>query len=268
MERKIRLQRFLSEAGLGSRRSCEDLIRAGRVEVNGDVASLGAKVDPKKDCIKVDGERVKLPRQRVYLAMYKPRGVLVSSRDPKGRPIALRLLPPLPVRVHPVGRLDFNSEGLLIFTNDGELTRALTHPSSQVERVYEVKIQGDVHPSVPERLVKGVTLEDGPARASACVFLRKARTNVWLRVTMTEGRYREVRRMFAALGLNVLKLKRVRFGPVSLQRMRPGDVRLLTSTEVERIRRYIESRNGCSRPPPAGRKPRSKGQHPCSDGRE
>lgn len=248
----IRLQRFLAEAGVASRRKAEALIREGRVEVNGVVAGIGAVVDPDRDRIRVDGETVHRPATRLYLVMNKPRGVLCAASDSRGRPTVYALLPPLPARVHSVGRLDFQSEGVLLFTNDGDLSRALAHPSSQVPRVYHVKAQGRVPEAALTRLKRGVTLRDGPARCASCRVLRRSRPrpepgrdrttpggNTWVEVTLTEGRHREVRRLFEALRLTVLKLRRVRFGPVSLGDLKPGQVRPLTRREVEALRACV-----------------------------
>ncbi|MBM4394972.1 MAG: rRNA pseudouridine synthase [Deltaproteobacteria bacterium] len=235
---RIRVQRFLAEAGFGSRRACEDLVRQGRVTVAGKPAGLGATVEPGAERVMVDGETARLPKTRLYLAMHKPKGTITTAADTKGRTTVFSLLPDLPVRVHAVGRLDFNSEGLLLLTNDGLLTDALAHPSAAVEREYEVKVQGDFPEWAFARVLKGVRLEDGPARAARCerIDREEAERNTWLRVVMTEGRYREVRRMLKQIGFNVLKLKRVRFGPIRLGRIPPGAVRELKAEEVEALR--------------------------------
>ncbi len=251
----VRLQRLLAEAGIASRRKAEALIREGRVEVNGQVAEIGAVVDPDRDHVRVDGESVHRPGVRLHLVMNKPRGVICAASDPRGRPTVTSLLPALPARVHSVGRLDFQSEGVLIFTNDGDLARTLAHPSSGVERVYHVKVQGRVSEAALSRLRRGVRLEDGPARCTACKVLRRSRprpepgrvhrspgSNTWVEVTLTEGRNREVRRMFEALRLTVLKLRRVRFGPVTLGDLKPGQCRPLTEREVAALRASVSTR--------------------------
>ncbi len=236
----IRLQKYLSDAGIASRREAEARIAEGRVTVNGRPAFLGQSIDPERDRVALDGETVRPPRKRVYLLLHKPRGTMSTTSDPKGRPTVYALLPPLDVKVHSAGRLDFQTEGLLIFSNDGDFTRRLTHPSAGVERVYEVKVQGRLPDWVPARLLNGVTLDDGRARVARIERLRMAQTNEWLEVVLTEGRYREVRRIFQAVGCNVLKLKRVRFGTVSLGRLPIGATRELTEAEVEALR---EGRN-------------------------
>lgn len=251
----VRLQRFLAEAGIASRRKAEALIREGRVEVNGEVAGIGAVVDPDRDRVRVDGETVRRPGVRLYLVMNKPRGVVCTASDPRGRRTVFALLPPLPARVHSVGRLDVQSEGVLIFTNDGDLSRAIAHPSSGVPRVYHVKVQGRVSEAVLSRLRHGVQLDDGPARCPACKVLRRSRLrpepgrprpgpggNTWVEVTLAEGRYREVRRMLEALRLTVLKLRRVRFGPISLGDLEPGRCRPLTEREVAALKACVIAR--------------------------
>lgn len=232
----IRLQKYLADSGVASRRQAEAFITEGRVRVNNKAAFLGQSVDPDTDRVTFDGDVVRPARVRLYLAMNKPRETLSSSSDARGRRTVFQLLPELPVRMHTIGRLDFQSEGLLLFTNDGDMTRGLTRPGSLVQRVYEVKIQGKVPDWAILRVTKGVRLDDGMAKAAVCERLRVARTNEWLTVILTEGRYREVRRMFSTLGFNVLKLKRVRFGPINLGKLPLGAVRELSKAEVDAMR--------------------------------
>lgn len=232
----IRLNKFIADAGLASRRHAEQMILEGRVTVNGRTATIGESVDPERDRIMIDGTGIKKMPARLYLVMNKPREVLCTAADADGRRTVYDLLPDLPSRVHSVGRLDFMSEGLLIFTNDGDLTRLLTHPSGGMEREYEVKLQGPVRDWVLGRLVSGVMLKDGMAKALRVNRLRMARTNEWLSITLAEGRYREVRRMFEEVGYNVLKLRRVRFGPIQLGDLPIGRVRELTPSEIDALK--------------------------------
>lgn len=262
-----RLQRFLAEAGVASRRKAERIIAEGRVDVNGCVATLGQSVDPEKDRVMVDGVGIRRSRTKVFVAMNKPRGVLCTADDPQGRPTVYGLLPSLPAPVHSVGRLDFNSEGLLLFTSDGDLTRALTRPRSGVLRIYEVKIQGKVPDWAVKKLLRGVKLGNRPARFKECRHLRATETNNWLEVVLDEGRNREIRRMFDEVGLNVLKLKRVAFGPIQLGRLKTAAIRTLTEDEVQALRTCTEGQSGCSPLPPAGRKARSGGPPRSTDGR-
>ena len=263
----MRLQRYLAEAGVASRRKAEKIISEGRVDVNGCVATLGQSLDPERDRVMVDGVGIRRARTKVYTAMNKPRGVLCTADDPKGRPTVYGLLPKLPAPVHSVGRLDFNNEGLLLFTSDGDLTRALTRSSSGVLRIYEVKIQGKIPDWAMKKLLRGVPLGKRPARFKECRHLRSTETNNWLEVILDEGRNREIRRMFDAVGLNVLKLKRVAFGPIRLGRMKPGSVKTLSEEEVQALRTCTEGQNGCSPPPPSKRRARSGGPPRSSAGR-
>lgn len=226
-----RLQKVLARAGFGSRRACEELIARGRVTVNGRVARLGDKVDPSRDVVEVDGSRVNLDPNVRYFALHKPAGVVTTLRDPRGRPDLRGLLPPGP-RVYPVGRLDRDSEGLLLLTNDGELANRLMHPRYGVEKEYLVSVRGRPRPAHVARLLRGVELEDGPARAAMARIVATRPDRGQLRVVMTEGRKREVRRMLAALGLPVERLVRVRIGPVRLHGLPPGAWRELTTEEV------------------------------------
>ena len=226
----VRIQKFISDAGVAARRKAEELV--AEVTVNGETATIGQIIDPSNDRVMVDGTGIRKMPKRIYLMMNKPREVLCTAADARGRRTVFDLLPELPAKVHSVGRLDFMSEGLLLFTNDGDLTRKLTHPSGGLERVYEVKLQGPVRDWVLGKLVSGVQLDDGFAKAVRVSRLRMAQTNEWLSVTLAEGRYREVRRMMEAVGYNVLKLRRVRFGPVELGDLKIGGFRYLTDEEV------------------------------------
>jgi 23S rRNA pseudouridine2605 synthase len=232
----VRLQKLLARAGLASRRGAEDLIRAGRVRVNGNVVTvLGTTVDPAHDDVQVDGRRVRVA-EPVWIALYKPAGHVTTRRDPQGRPTVYDLLPPRLRRLFHVGRLDVASEGLLLLTNDGDAANRLLHPRYEVERVYEVEVAGSVDTTARSRLLQGVPLGDGIARAIDVRRLTPvARGRDRLRITLTEGRNREVRRMFAALGYDVRRLRRVRYGPVRLARLAPGTWRPLTARERQAL---------------------------------
>jgi pseudouridine synthase len=231
-----RLQKILARAGIASRRAAEELIRTGRVTVNGvTVTELGTRADPARDEIRVDGER--LPkRPPVYVVLYKPVGVVTTREDPQGRPTVRELLPPDLQHLFPVGRLDFRSAGLLLLTNDGDLAARLLHPRAQIPRVYRVKVDGRPSQRALGRLRRGVRLEDGVTGPAEVEIEELRPGKTWLRITLREGRRREVRRMCEAVGHPVDKLLRVRFGPLELGRLRPGQWRLLSPLEVERLR--------------------------------
>ena len=229
-----RLQRALARAGFGSRRACEDLIRAGRVTVNGREATLGDKVDPARDQVAVDRVRVSVDPALRYLALHKPAGVTTTARDPHATVDLTGLVPQGP-RVFPVGRLDRDTEGLLLLTNDGELANRLMHPRYGVEKEYLAEVDGGPTERQISRLLRGVDLEDGPAKALSARAVARAGGHAAVRLVMGEGRKREVRRMLAAVGLPVRRLVRVRVGPVRLGRLRAGEVRELTPEEVRAL---------------------------------
>jgi 23S rRNA pseudouridine2605 synthase len=233
-----RLQKVLAHAGVASRRAAERLIRDGRVTVNGTVASkLGTKVDPDQDAIKVDGKRVGAPPSgKTYLAFHKPRGVVTTLSDPEGRPTVKDYLRGIRARVYPVGRLDFHSEGLLILTDDGALARELMHPSRGVEKTYLVKVKGQPDPEVLARLSRGIPL-DGKRTGHAKTRLVRRGDNAWIEITIGEGRNRQVRRMFQAVGHPVSRLRRLAYGGVSLGRLPIGQLRPLTPGEVAELQR-------------------------------
>lgn len=231
-ERGERLQKVLAQAGLGSRRACEELIAAGRVRINDEVAVLGARVDPEHDTIEVDGAVVGTRQGLVHYLLNKPAGVVTTAADPQGRPTVVDLVPAEP-RVYPVGRLDAETEGLLLLTNDGELANRLTHPSFGVDKEYLAEVEGSPSRGAVRRLREGVDLDDGPT-APAKVTLVDPHT---LRITIHEGRNRQVRRMCAAVGHPVRRLVRVRIGPLSDRRLPPGAWRELAQTEVRDLER-------------------------------
>jgi 23S rRNA pseudouridine2605 synthase len=226
-----RVQKVLANAGIASRRASELLIKAGRVHVNGRAVSLGDKCDPENDAITVDGERVHTDPNKLYVMLNKPRGFVTTYDDPQGRPTVMELVN-VTQRLHPVGRLDQDTEGLLLLTNDGTLTHALTHPSFQVERVYVALVPGPVRKIVLTELRAGVDLEDGFARPKRVEVRGEEKGKALLEVVMTEGRKREVRRLLAAVGLPVERLARVTYGGVELGDLRQGKWRFLTGKEI------------------------------------
>ncbi len=229
-----RLQKVLARAGIGSRRVSEDLIEAGRVRVNGEVAVLGRRVDPDRDVVTVDGTPVGTAQGLAYRLLNKPRGVVATADDPQGRPTVVQLVPGDP-RVVPVGRLDVDTEGLLLLTNDGMLHHRLTHPSFGVEKEYLAEVEGELTPRALQRLRSGVELDDGvtaPAKASSPL------PNM-LKLTLHEGRNRQVRRMCEAIGHPVRRLVRTRIGPLADGSLPPGSWRDLTQGEIRALERAV-----------------------------
>lgn len=235
-----RLQKVLARAGVGSRRACEALIAQGRVQVNGvTVTRLGTRVDPQRDEVRVDGRPIRIRQdvERVYLMMNKPVGVLTTMRDPRGEPTVAELLPAGLPRVFPVGRLDRDSSGLLLFTNDGELAARLLHPRYHVTKTYRVVVEGVPSPQALKHLREGIPLEDGLTAPAQVTLLKKGRGSSTLLVVLREGRKRQVRRMFQWVGHPVLRLERIAFGPLTLKGLPPGAVRPLHPWEVNALRR-------------------------------
>ena len=228
-----RLQKILSSGGVCSRRTAEDYLRQGRVAVNGRIAALGDKADPDADTITLDGRPVAAPSRRTYLMLNKPRGYVTTLSDERGRKTVAELVEDCGARVWPVGRLDLDSEGLLLFTDDGALTDRLIHPRHEVEKEYLVWVTGEVTPETLKQLAAPMTLDGQPLRP-ARVALRGERA---LSVTIHEGKNRQVRRMCAAVGLKVTRLKRIREGTLRLGRLPVGCWRALTEEEVEQLRR-------------------------------
>ena len=244
-----RLQKILAQAGLGSRRTAEDLIADGRVTVNGEVATLGTRADPEADAIEVDGARIGVKQGLVHYLLNKPTGVVTTASDPQGRPTVVEIVPADP-RVYPVGRLDADTEGLLILTNDGELAHRLTHPSFGVDKEYLADVEGRPSRGSIRRLREGVALDDGPT-APAKVSLVGDHT---LRITIHEGRNRQVRRMCDAVGHPVRRLVRVRIGSLADRRLAPGEWRELTQDELRALERAVAA------PPPRSARRRSGGR--------
>jgi 23S rRNA pseudouridine2605 synthase len=243
-----RLQKLIAAAGLASRRHAEELIASGEVTVNGQVVTEpGTKADPARDHIKVRGRLINpllAAREKVYVLLNKPRGYLASLSDPEDRPLVTALVPPSLGRLHPVGRLDFNTEGLIILTNDGELTNYVTAARNKVAKVYEAKVKG-VPPEVAiERLRRGIVLDDGVRTAPALVEKRgETSTNSWFEIILHEGRNQQIRRMFDAVGHSVIKLRRVRIGNLQDERLPTGAWRHLTPAEIASLKRGTSKRN-------------------------
>jgi 23S rRNA pseudouridine2605 synthase len=236
-----RLQKILSQAGVASRRLAEELIVQGRVQVNGrTVTELGTKADPDADEIKVDGRRIHVQKRKRYILLHKPRGYITTRTDPEGRPTVMDLLRGVKEYVYPVGRLDYDSEGLLLLTNDGELAARLTHPRHEVDKVYQARVRGVPDDHALERLAKGVTI-DGRRTAPAKVRLvdppqKHSTDQTTIELAIHEGRQRQVRQMFDAIGHPVVRLRRVRIGPIEDPDIPPGHWRELTPQEITRLR--------------------------------
>ncbi len=240
-----RLQKIISAAGIASRRKAEQLITGGMVSVNGQVVTqLGTKADPDRDRIKVGNKLLRGPERHVYIALNKPKGVVSTVSDPEGRPTVMDLIRGVSTRVYPIGRLDYGSEGLLLLTNDGELSAKLMHASSHVPKTYLVKVSGRPNDADIERLRRGVRIggKNDPrggkpvVTAPAKIRITREAENPWYEVTLIEGRNRQIRRMFERIGHHVEKIKRVRYGPLELD-LEPGAYRLLTAVEVGRLKR-------------------------------
>lgn len=236
-----RLQKFMAEAGVASRRACEELIRQGRVTVNGETASLGRSVEPEQDRVELDGKPVQKEQRRTVILLYKPRGVVSTSSDPEGRRTVQDYFREIPERLYNVGRLDLNSEGLLLMTNDGALANRLTHPKYGVEKTYYAVCDGRLTASEAARLTNGIELEDGmtaPARVDAVRTTQRGDTSFL--ITIHEGRNRQIRRMLEAVGHRTLRLKRERFGPLSLGTLAPGEWRKLSDEEIKKLENALE----------------------------
>lgn len=237
----IRLQKVLASAGIGSRRTCEQLIAAGRVSVNGvTVSELGTRVDPDTAVIHVDGGRINVRHDLVYLALNKPRGVLSAMSDSRGRPTIADLVADRPERLFHVGRLDNDSEGLLLLTNDGELAHRLMHPAFGVSKTYLATVPGPLARDVGRRLLKGVELEDGPVRADRFRIVQTQGARAIVEVVLHEGRKHIVRRLLAEVGHPVERLVRTAIGPINLGGQRVGSVRALTRDELSELHRLVD----------------------------
>lgn len=237
---QIRLNKFLAQAGVASRREVDRLIDEGKIKVNGRVVqTLGTKIDDQKDRVEVGGKPVKRGEGMAYLMLNKPPGYLVTLKDPFKRPTVKELLPSLKERVFPVGRLDYDSEGLLLFTNDGELAHRLAHPRYKIPKNYLVDVKGMPDSSKISRLEKGIVLDGKKTAPARIAKLRDSSKKTLFQVEIYEGRKREVKRMFEAVGHRVLHLKRVGFGGIRLGKLRTGKWRFLTQREVSSLQRKV-----------------------------
>lgn len=254
MAELVRLQKILSAAGVASRRAAEALIVQGRVTVNGvAVRALGTRADPGRDDIRVDGRRVRLPAQHQYILLNKPRGYVTTRSDPQGRPTVLDLLKGVRGYVYPVGRLDYDSEGLLIVTDDGDLAARLMHPRHEVEREYEARVRGVPDARALARLARGVVIDGGRTGPAIVRLLRvstrrQGEANADLSIAIKEGRNRQVRRMCEAVGHPVVGLRRVRIGPLSDPRLQRGRYRTLTHDELRRLKAAVRLIHPASAP--------------------
>ncbi len=235
---KERLQKYLAECGVASRRRCEELIAQGKVFVNGKVATLGMTIDPGLDVVMLNHEKVE-PEKKLYILLNKPRGVVTSVKDPHHKKTVMNYLNGVSGRVFPVGRLDIDVEGALLMTNDGELAYRLTHPKYEVPKVYLAWVRGKMPVEMAVRMEKGVKLDDGISRASRVVVLNQGNTSTLIEITMREGRKREIKRMCARIGHEVLELKRISIGNLQVGNLQPGEWRFLKDAEIQELRRLV-----------------------------
>lgn len=231
-----RIQKILAQMGAASRRKAEEMIIEGRVTVNGKAAVLGMKADPAKDHIKVNGKLLTRPEPKVYLMFNKPVGVVTSLYDPEGRPTVKDFLKGIKYMVFPVGRLDYDSEGLILITNDGEFAHSILHPSKKVSKTYAAKVKGIIDEDSIEKLRHGVRLEDGLTAPAKVKRIRQTENNSWVEITIYEGRKRQVRRMLDKAGHPVIRLKRTAIGSLKLGDLKPGEMRRITIEDVEKIK--------------------------------
>lgn len=240
MMKKVRLQKYLAEKGIDSRRNCEKLIAQGKVKVNHlIVTTLGTKIDPAKDLVEFNHQTIYPNRKKnkLYILMNKPKGYLCTYHDPFGRPTIYDLLKNIKTRINYAGRLDLNSEGLLLLSNDGELIHQLTHPSKELKKVYMVKIRGTPSDTELQRLKQGIPLSRHFTTSPCQVtIVKKNPLSTILEITIREGKKRQIRRMFSSIGFSVLRLKRIKMGNISLNNLKPGQYRFLKKQEIEKLK--------------------------------
>ncbi|EFM09816.1 pseudouridine synthase [Paenibacillus curdlanolyticus YK9] len=275
MKKLERLQKILAQAGIASRRKCEELIISGQVEVNGvPVTTLGAKADPEEDVITVGGKPI-VSENKLYIMLNKPKGVITSASDPQGRKVVSDFLTGIKQRVYPIGRLDYDTEGLLLLTNDGEFANLLTHPKHHVPKTYWATVKGVPHGDKLDKLRKGIELEDGMTSPAEVEYqdIEPSDKESTIRITIYEGRNRQVRRMFDAIGHPVIRLKRVKFGELGLQNLKRGGWRPLKPHEVQELLQEAAKAEGKSSYVPSGKpatkpewKPKPKPKHLTASG--
>lgn len=233
---EMRLQKLISQAGLASRRQAEKWIEAGAVKVNGVPANLGDRADLSVDQVEVNGQLLTTAEEKVTVLLNKPRGYVSTLSDPENRRLVIDLVSDIPQRLFPIGRLDYNTEGLLLLTNDGELAQQISHPSHHVDKTYLVKVRGDVSSVMIKKLEKGLLLDDGKTAPAKVKIVRKVGLNCWFELTIHEGKNRQVRRMCEALGLSVVRLKRIRLNFLDLDGVETGQYRRLSLYEIARLK--------------------------------
>jgi len=237
----MRIQKFLSTSGIASRREAEKLILEGRVSVNGKVVKeLWTQIDPDKDIVTFDNKPVKKQEEKVLLILFKPTGCVTTLKDEKGRPSVSDLIKHIPFRVFPVGRLDFNTDGLLILTNDGEMAQLISHPRYGLEKTYLAKISGIPDQKILKKLEKGIMLDGEKTLPATLRMGKKLKNSCYIEMTIKEGKNRQVRRMFEAVGHPLRRLRRIAIGPLTLGDLRPGEYRFLTAREAASLKREIE----------------------------
>lgn len=235
-----RLQKVLAHRGVASRRQCEEIILAGRVKVNGQVVTeMGFKVEPTYDCIEVDGKKIGQEEEKIYILLNKPVGFVTTVKDPQKRKTVIDLIKSVKERVYPVGRLDYDTEGLLLMTNDGELAYALTHPKHEISKTYLVKVKGLPSREALQQLRHGVKLEDGMTAPAKVNFVSDLGGNALVKISIHEGRNRQVRRMFSYIGHPVLQLQRIQIGFLTMNGLKVGEFRFLDQDEIDKLKKLI-----------------------------
>jgi len=235
----MRLNKFLAHCGIASRRKCDELIFSGRVKVNNQIITSPAfKVKPEIDTVYVDNEKINL-QKKIYIALNKPEGYLCSLKDEFGRKIITDLIPEIKLRIYPVGRLDFNSEGLILLTNDGELSNRLIHPRYKVEKTYYVTVKGHLNEDKIKALENGIILDNKKTLPAKCKVLNLSKNTTSIEIKIREGKKRQIRRMLKEIGYEVKKLKRVKFGPIKLGTLKKGEWRYLTEEEIDSLYKIV-----------------------------